>query len=389
MLNEAKRSDVSAKRYKSISCQLPGVFQEIDFYRSGALKSRFNITETDPDFQEVCHARFPVLICRTRKQTKTTFSLVRPMTAYSLPKLPVVAWILLLIPLFCVASAFPAQALELTDSDGKRIVYEKPFSRIISLYPAHTENLIALDCADRIVAVGSGDPFKGKRPSLRFQDDPERLLALKPDLVLIRPMISRGYPNLVQILERNGVTVVSLQPARHTDLPEYWRNLGELCGAADRAQKLLADFQQGVAALEAETRKTPVEKRPRVYFESIHRQMKTFNPDAIAIFALETAGGINVAADAQQVRNTNIAAYGKERILAKAGEIDVFLAQKGRMNPVSVEEIRTEPGFETIRAVQTGRVYLVDEKLVSRPTPALLEGMKTLRRLLYPEETAQ
>ena len=56
---------------------------------------------------------------------------------------------------------------------------------------------------------------------------------------------------------------------------------------------------------------------------------------------------------------------------------------------VSVEEIRAEPGFETIRAVQEGRVYLVDEKLVSRPTPALLEGMKTLRRLLYPEEATQ
>ena len=37
-----------------------------------------------------------------------------------------------------------------------------------------------------------------------------------------------------------------------------------------------------------------------------------------------------------------------------------------------------------IRAVREGRVLLVDEALVSRPTMQLLEGIETLRRLLYP-----
>ena len=55
------------------------------------------------------------------------------------------------------------------------------------------------------------------------------------------------------------------------------------------------------------------------------------------------------------------------------------------MNPVTVEEIRAEPGFAVIRAVREGRVLLVDEALVSRPTMQLLEGIETLRRLLYPD----
>ena len=42
------------------------------------------------------------------------------------------------------------------------------------------------------------------------------------------------------------------------------------------------------------------------------------------------------------MRETNIAAYGKERLLARADAIDVYLAQKGRMNPVTVEEILAE-----------------------------------------------
>lgn len=273
----------------------------------------------------------------------------------------------------------------LVDSDGKTIRFNQAFNRIISLYPAHTANLVHLGLEKNIVAVGSGDTLLGQRPALRFQDDPERLLALKPDLVLIRPMISRSYPNLVSILEKNGVHVVSLQPVSQEELFDYWLALGKLGGAEEKAREMVATFQTRLTELRADLDNLPMEKRKRVYFESIHRQMKTFSPGSMAIFALETAGGINVAADAAQVRNTNIAAYGKERILSKAQEIDIFLAQNGRMNPVSVADIMREPGFEVIKAVQKNQVFLVDEAMVSRPTMDLLKGIVFIRSLLYPD----
>jgi iron complex transport system substrate-binding protein len=103
------------------------------------------------------------------------------------------------------------------------------------------------------------------------------------------------------------------------------------------------------------------------------------------MFCLETAGGINIANDAVPRSNSNIAGYTKERILQHADIIDVFLAQRGRMNPVTVEMIKEEPGFGAIKAVRNDRVYLVDEKLVSRPTPKLIEGMYLIHRLLYPK----
>ena len=283
------------------------------------------------------------------------------------------------------ASAPVTATNSLVDSDGKTIQFSQAFSRIIYLYPAHTANLMHLGLEKNIVAVGSGDTLLGQRPQLRFQDDPERLLALKPDLVLIRPMISRSYPNLINILEKNGVRVVSLQPVSQDELFDYWLSLGRLGGAEVKAQEMVATFKTRLAELKNDLRNLPIEKRKRVYFESIHRQMKTFSPDSMAIFALETAGGINVAADAEQVRNTNIAAYGKERILSKARDIDIFLAQNGRMNPVSVADIMREPGFEVIKAVQKDQVFLVDEAMVSRPTMDLLKGIVFIRSLLYPD----
>ena len=113
--------------------------------------------------------------------------------------------------------------------------------------------------------------------------------------------------------------------------------------------------------------------------------MKTFAPDSMAAFALQAAGGINVAADAPRVRQTNIAAYGKERILAKADQIDVYLAQHGVMNRPTIEMIRNEPGFGVIKAVQENEIYLIDEMIVSRPTMRLIDGIVAIGRSLYPD----
>ena len=114
--------------------------------------------------------------------------------------------------------------------------------------------------------------------------------------------------------------------------------------------------------------------------------MKTFSPDSMAVFALEVAGGRNVAGDAQPVRDTNIAAYGKERILARAADIDVYLAQSGTMNPASIELIKAESGFQALRAVKANQVYIIDERLVSRPTLRLLDGIFEIGRILYPDD---
>lgn len=289
--------------------------------------------------------------------------------------------------IFCLMLLFAslATAASIIDADQRTLVFERPFQRIISLYPAHTTNLLELGLAQEIIACGPSDTPLPGRPVIQFSNDPERLLALAPDLVLIRPMISRGYPNLVRILEQNKVRVVSLQPTDASELFSYWENLGLLTGREAQAQIMINTFKRRLAEITAPVMQIPLNARKRVYFEAIHRQMKTFAPNAIAIFVLKSAGGINIAEDAEQMRETNIAAYGKERILAKADQIDLFLAQSGRMNPVRVDDIVREPGFAVIKAVRENQVFLVDEELVSRPTLGLLDGIVSIRSLLYPD----
>jgi len=275
---------------------------------------------------------------------------------------------------------------EVIDQAGRKIVINDPHHRIISLYGAHTENLFRLGLTQEIIGVSRHEDYPSQaleKPVFSYHDDPEKFLAARPDLVLVRPMIDRGYPQLVTRLEKSGITVASLQPGTVDEMYTYWQILGILTGRQERALKMATNFK--AAILEFKTLTASISVRKKVYFEAIHNKMKTFSPDSMAVFALETAGGINVAADAVPVRKTNIAYYGKERILARGPQIDVYLAQSGAMNRPTVALIKKEAGYQVIKAVHQNEIYIVDEHIVSRPTYRLLDGIVKIGKILYPE----
>ena len=318
-----------------------------------------------------CHHRLLLRICGTGKCLQLFF----------------LVFAALLVGFSPHASAATAPAT-FQDSEGKTVTVNRPFTRIISLYAAHTENLISLGLGSEIIGIEGGDegvPQLRDKKHFSYHEDPEKFIAARPDLVLVRPMIERSSPQLLATLRQAGITVVSLQPNTVEEIFDYWRALGLLTGRTRQAEEMVATFQGELAAIRKIVGKVPEKARAKVYFEAIHTKMKTFAQESIAMYVLEQAGGVNVAADASQVRETNIAAYGKERVLAKGAEIEVFLAQQGRMNPVTIETIMQEPGFQAIKAVRSNRVFLVDERLVSRPTLRIIEGIKTIAALLYPE----
>ncbi len=297
---------------------------------------------------------------------------------------------LLLLPavFFVPCSAGAGTTKTVIDNDGQVVNATTPFTRIISLYSAHTENLCSLGAAEQLIGIDSGEeqpPAAAGKKKFSYREDPERFLAARPDLVLVRPMIERSVPEFVGKLRRAGITVVSLQPNTVEEMFAYWRSLGLLTGHEPQAEGMIQGFTARLEKVRDSLKGIEPSRRPKVYFESIHAKMKTFAPESIGAYVLEQAGGINLAADAEQVRETNIAAYGKERLISRGEEIDVYLAQQGRMNPIDLDTIRREPGFQAIRAVRENRIHLIDEALVSRPTLRILDGIEQLNRYFFPK----
>ena len=279
-----------------------------------------------------------------------------------------------------------ASATDLTDQSGATLHFEHPFTRIISLYGAHTENLAYLGLDKEIIGRTNDDDYPSSitaKSVFSDKDNVEKFIAARPDLVLIRPMIASSNPDLFARLKQAGIAVVSLQPVNAEQMFSYWRDLGTLTGKTADAEAMIKKFTSSLALIKERFERIPENKRPKVYFESIHSKMRTFSPDSIALFSLASAGGVNIATDAIARHSTNIAEYSKERILSHAYDIDMFIAQTGRMNRVDKATIMGEAGFQTIKAVKNGNVYLVDEQLVSRPTMRLLQGIMELNKILY------
>ncbi|GAB6036929.1 ABC transporter substrate-binding protein [Fundidesulfovibrio butyratiphilus] len=278
-----------------------------------------------------------------------------------------------------------ALGAEVTGDDGRTLRFDKPFTRVVSLYAAHEENLAAMGAASALVGVCEPGSVRPGVTLVSARDSAEALAALKPDLVLARPMHLAAHPGLVSQLDRLGVAVVCLQPSGPQALENYWLALGRLVGREQAARDMIRTFHADMAHLSALTAAIAPDKRQRVFLESIHRQMKTVSPGSMAAHVLERAGVVNLAADAEPVSGSNIARFGLERLVALGPKVDVYLAQVGPMNPVTREEILATPGFGAVKAVAEGRVALLEEAVVSRPTPRLVEGVRQVIAVCYPE----
>ncbi len=274
------------------------------------------------------------------------------------------------------------------DDCGYSVSMEKPASRIISLYSAHTENLYSLGLNEEIIGVGRADDYPPEvmeKKVFDYRSDPEKVIAADPDLVLIRPFIMKSSPNFVLALQNAGINVVCLYPERFEEFDGYIRRLAQLTGREVYAEELLKQFHLSIEKIRKKIE--PLDGKVRVYFESTGNNYRTITHDSMAATAIHFAGGLNIAGDAAPLhKGTSIASYGTERLLQKANEIDVYVAQKGRMNPgISPDAIKKRPGFHVIKAIREDKVYCIDEKIVSSPTFRFAYGVEQLARMFYPE----
>lgn len=286
------------------------------------------------------------------------------------------------------AEAGASSAISFTDDDGREIALDGPCRRIITLYSAHAENLYALGAGGSIIGAHSTciyPPEAAFLPRFEYDADPEKVIAAAPDLVLIRPFITKKAPQFVQALENAGILVVSLYPETLEGFDGYIERLAALTGTEQAAREKLEAFHAELAAIEKVTADVPV--RQKVFFESTEANLRTVTPDSMPGLAMRMAGGENVAADAEPVsEGSSIAPFGAEQILALADEIDVYISQRGAMNAGgNLHSISIRPGFDTIKAVQDGRVYVINEKLISSPTFRYVTGVREVARYLYPD----
>jgi len=277
----------------------------------------------------------------------------------------------LALPLAACAAAHGAPV---RDDAGREIVLPAPARRVIALAPHATELVFAAGGGQALVGVDRDSDFP---PPVRdlprigdgMRPDPERLLALRPDLVVAwaygGPTAAGGLR--AGLLGQLGVAVYYSSPTRLADIPDSIERLGELLGTSAQARAAAAPLRRRLEDLAARY----AGRRPvRVFYQVGIQPMYTVSDRGIIGDALRLCGAVNVfgnmAATAPMV--------GAEGVLRANPEV-IVIGQLGREAEAALEEWRA---FGPALAAAPDRLWTVDPDTMHRPGPRMIEATARL-----------
>jgi iron complex transport system substrate-binding protein len=261
------------------------------------------------------------------------------------------------------------------------LVAEAQAKRIISIIPATTEMLFAMGAGDRLVAVGSYDRFppdvnRLPRVGALLDPDVERIIALRPDLVILYGT----QQDLRAQLDRAGIPYFPYVHRGLPDISETIRALGARVGAAPAANALAAGLEQQIAAV-----RKRVAARPRVRTLMIFgrergslRGLDASGGYGFLHDMLEAAGGENVLADIK----TQAVQLSTEMVLARAPEVILEL-HYGR-GDTTAADLKAWDALPAIPAVRQKRVYLLDGEEFVVPGPRVGAATERISRVIHP-----
>jgi iron complex transport system substrate-binding protein len=238
--------------------------------------------------------------------------------------------------------------------------------RIVSLAPNLTELAYAAGAGSTLVGtVEYSDYPEAARALPRVGDawrvDPERVLQLRPDLVLAW---SSGTPgDTVARLESLGLRVVSIPTYRLADVGAALRTIGKIAGTAAIADAAAATFDAGIGRLRAAHATAPILD---VFIEIDDEPLFTVNGRHVISEVVQLCGGRNVFADLPQ--------------LAPPVALEAVIARDPQVI-LSTDDTIADPRalwrrWTRVAAVRDGTIYSMPSDTLTRATPRLAEGAR-------------
>jgi iron complex transport system substrate-binding protein len=210
--------------------------------------------------------------------------------------------------------------------------------------------------------------------------DTERILALKPDLVMI-------YGSQIEIegqFARAGIRVYKYRHEGIANVLQTMRDLGDISGHTQEAERATAQLRARLDSVRARVRGRP---RPRT--------MLVIGRDALALRGvfvsggigflhelLDAAGGEDAFADVKRagVQPSN------ETMLVRAPQVIIELHAG---DPPSPDVVRKERAvwslLPSVPAVRNGRIYLLYGSYLVTPGPRLVQAAEAFAHVLHPD----
>ncbi|MCX2897573.1 cobalamin-binding protein [Pseudomonas mandelii] len=244
--------------------------------------------------------------------------------------------------------------------------------RVVSLAPSLTEIVVELNSADLLVGVLDA----GERPAALQhlasvggygQLDMERLLSLKPDLLLLWPG-SVGPAQREQLKRLNIPTFVA-EPHDLQQLTAQIETIAQQLGRPERGMALAASLRKRLAELRLRYHR---EEPLRVFYQVWDRPLYTVGGGQIISDALEVCGARNVFADLQLPAPQ----VSVEAVLQRNPEVILAGDQA---------QLEAWKAWPQVAAVAQRRLLQVADKGLERPSGQMIEATAALCRLIAPD----
>ena len=248
-------------------------------------------------------------------------------------------------------------------------VQAEPAQRIVALSPHLVEQLYSLGVGDRIVGTTEHADYPEQAKQIPrvgnyAQLQVEKILALKPDLVLV--WTDGNPPSDVNKLRQLGLPVVDSNPVLLTDIAKELRLLGELTGSQQAAEQAALSMEQGLAQLR---RDYSNKAKVTVFYELWPQPLSTVAQKAWPQQQLELCGASNPFANAKgDYPTVNI-----EHVVASQPQLII--------QPVSVNEPRALLDWSrwpAIPAVKYQQFSRPNADWVHRTSSRILHGVRQL-----------
>lgn len=278
--------------------------------------------------------------------------------------------LLIAVALLLGAARAESAPVEAVDDAGATVRLPAPARRIVSVAPHLTELLFSAGAGDRVVgAVAYSDHPEAARRIPRVGDsaqlDVERILALRPDLIVVW---HHGTPALqLQRLRRLGIPLYAGESRTMAGIASTLRRLGALTGTAATAEAGAAAFERQVAAL----RRQYAGRMPlRVFYQIWPQPLMTVNGRHLISEALALCGATNLFAALAPLTPT----VGLEAVAA----LDPDAIVSGSVASEAASDLAGWQRLGSLRAVREKRLLVVDPDRLHRQSDRVVDGAREL-----------